>query len=184
VLLPAEMRSRLGEVVESLRATARGVAWVAPANLHVTVKFLGAVEESQLDAVRSALATAAAAREPFDLAVEGLGAFPAPARPRVVWAGLGTGAAPLAALAGEVDRALAALGFPREARPFSAHVTLGRVREPRRDPALAAAIARAGAQPFGALRVERLALMQSQLSPSGARYTELAALPLGAPTGQ
>ena len=179
VLLPDEVRTRLGGTVESLRATAGGIAWVAPSNFHLTVKFLGGVEESRVEAVRAALADAAAAHAPFDLALQGLGAFPTPTRPRVVWAGLATGAAPLAALAGDVDRALAAIGFPPEDRPFSAHVTLGRVREVRRDPALATAIARAGSHPFGALRVDRLSLMRSQLSPTGARYTELAAFPLG-----
>ena len=180
VLLPAEVRAGLGETVESLRPIARGIAWVAPTNFHLTVKFLGRVEESRLEAVRAALAGAAAGHAPFEVTLQGLGAFPTPTRPRVVWAGLAAGAAPLAALAGEVDHALAALGFPREERPFSAHVTLGRVREPRRDPALATAITRATAQSFGTARVDHLSLMQSQLSPAGARYTELAALSLGA----
>ena len=179
VLLPAEVRARLAETIEALRATARGVAWVAPTNLHLTVKFLGGVEESRLEAVRAALAAATAGHAPFDVALQALGAFPTPTRPRVVWAGLAAGAAPLAALADEVDRALAAIGFPREERAFSAHVTLGRVREVRRDPALAAALARAASHPFGAFPVDRLSLMRSQLSPAGARYTELAALPLG-----
>ena len=88
----------------------------------------------------------------------------------MIWAGLEPAGA-LAALAGQVDRALGALGVPRESRPFAAHVTLGRVREPRRNPALAAALGRAA--DFGRLRVERVSLMRSELHPRGARYTEL-----------
>jgi RNA 2',3'-cyclic 3'-phosphodiesterase len=71
------------------------------------------------------------------------------------------------------------MGFAPEARGFTAHVTLGRVREPRRNPALATALERAGAITLGDLRVDRLSLMRSDLSPAGARYTELSAHPLG-----
>jgi 2'-5' RNA ligase len=79
-----------------------------------------------------------------------------------------------------VDASLAALGFAPEARSFSAHVTLGRVREPRRDPELTELLVRAGRAELGAMRVDRVVLMQSQLSPRGARYSELGAAPLAA----
>ena len=81
-------------------------------------------------------------------------------------------------LAEAVDRALVALGFPTEERGFTTHVTLGRVREPRRAVTLAGALEAAAARPFGALRVERVSLMRSDLSPRGARHTELAAFAL------
>ena len=153
---------------------------MAAANLHVTLKFLGPIEETRVPAIADALGAAASRRAPFDLAVRGLGAFPDVSRPRVVWAGLEEARA-LGVLAGEVDGALAALGLPRESRPFSAHVTLGRVREPRRNPALAAALARPA--DFGRLAVTRVSLMRSDLGPGGARYTELAGVLLaGAPS--
>lgn len=162
---------------------ARGVAWVSPENLHVTLKFLGHVDEARLEPMRGALGGAAAAGPPFDLAITGLGAFPTAARPRVLWAGVGRGAEALAALAAAVERALAALGVPPEDRPFSAHVTLGRVREPRRDPALAAALAAGAARDFGTLRVAHVSLMRSDLSPGGRRYTEVQGWTLGDPGG-
>ncbi len=155
---------------------ARDVAWVAPDNVHLTLKFLGGVEAARLDAVAGALAGAVAGCRPFDLTVRGLGAFPTPARPRVLWAGADEGAALAATLARRVDDALVALGFPAESRAFSAHVTLGRVRAPRSNPRLVEALA--GGAAFGRQRVDRLALMRSELSPRGARYTELAAVPL------
>lgn len=150
------------------------MAWVAVPNLHLTLKFLGDVAEERLSVVAGAIRGAVEGIAPFDLEVGRLGAFPTPSRPRVLWAGLTAGAGPAAELAGRVDQAVAALGFEPETRPFSGHVTLGRVRAPRRNPALERALG-AGTGPLGRLRVERVSLMQSQLSPRGARYTELAA---------
>jgi RNA 2',3'-cyclic 3'-phosphodiesterase len=162
-----------------LKPTARDVSWVATANLHLTVKFLGAVAEDRIEAVAGALTGAIAGVGAFDAQVEGLGAFPSAARPRVVWAGVTAGAGTMADLAGRVDDALAALGFDREARPFSPHITLGRVRQPGRILALTEALRRAAGSGFGCFRVARVSLMRSELSPRGARYTELAAASLG-----
>lgn len=169
----------LNDAVEKLRSGAGGVAWVASDNLHLTLKFLGGVEPDRMERVATALATAAAGGTPFDLALRGLGAFPSPTRPRVIWAGVARGGAELAALAGEVEKLLAPVGFAREERPFSAHVTLGRVREPRRDPALATALGAAATREYGGFRVESVALMRSDLSPRGARYSVLGSWTLG-----
>jgi 2'-5' RNA ligase len=148
---------------------------VAEPNLHVTVKFLGQIDEDRVGAIAAAMATVAERTPPFELAVRGLGAFPTPARPRVVWVGLEP-AAPLAALAGDLDARLATLGFAREARRFAAHVTLGRVRETRRNPALSTALARSAE--CGRLPVNRVSLMRSELHPRSARYTELTSVVL------
>ena len=154
------------------------VAWVAPQNFHITVKFLGGIDEERVPTIVEAVRAATAGHRAFTLEIRGLGAFPAPTRPRVLWAGVTEGAAALIALAGAVDAALAALGFEREARAFTAHVTLARVREPRRVPPLADAIDRAGAQRFGGPLIDHVALVRSDLSPRGARYTPLATIPL------
>lgn len=180
VLLDDAVRAALARAVEQLRAVARDVAWVAPANFHLTLKFLGEVPETRLAELTAALAAAAAPLASFGLDVQGLGAFPSLTRPRVIWAGTGEGAPALAALAARVEAALEPLGFPPEARPWSGHVTLGRVRVPRLQPALAAALRAGAAHPFGRLAVVRVSLMQSQLARSGARYAELAAVPLAA----
>ena len=183
ILLDDTVRGKLGAAIDDLRPTARDVAWVTTGNLHLTVKFLGEVDEGRLEAIAGALTGAVAGVGAFDAQVEGLGAFPSAARPRVVWAGVTVGAPAVGDLAGRVDEALAALGFAREARPFSAHVTLGRVRQPGRAPALTEALRGAAGRPFGHLRVARASLMRSELSPRGARYTELAAVSLGGADG-
>ena len=176
VLLPDELRHRLSLEIDALRRCTAGVAWVTPENLHVTLKFLGAVEEARLAEVAAVMAQAMTVSA-FDVAVRGLGAFPTLTRPRVIWAG--TAPAPaFVALGQTVDRALAALGFPPETRRFAPHVTLGRAREPRRGPAPAAALEAASTRALGTLTVGRVSLMRSDLSPRGARYTELYGWPL------
>ena len=176
MLLPGELRQRLATAIERLHPYAADVAWVAPANLHVTLKFLGQVEEARVSALADALRTALVDQRAVDVAVRGLGAFPSPTRPRVFWAGLEDATGGMTALAQRVDVCCARLGFPAETRDFAAHVTLGRVREARRQPALADVLARPA--DFGRLRVERVSLMRSELSPRGARYSELFAAPL------
>jgi 2'-5' RNA ligase len=176
VLLPDGIRRRLAQEVDALRRHASGVSWVAEANLHITVKFLGGVDEPRLADVAAALQRAATVPA-FEVEIRGLGAFPTAARPRVLWAGAPRSPA-FTRLAEDVDQALVALGFDPEERGFTPHVTLGRVREPGRNVALTEALEAAAVRPFGTLPVERVALMRSDLSPRGARYTELAAAPL------
>ena len=176
------MRARLAAEVDALRPLGGDVAWVAAGNLHVTLKFLGRVDAARLPEIEAVLAEAAALATPFELAVRGLGAFPSATRARVLWAGAAGGAA-AGRLATDVDEALAGLGFAREARPFAPHVTLGRVREPRRNAALAAVLAAGARREFGRVRVERVSLMRSELSPRGARYTELRTLTLARSSG-
>jgi RNA 2',3'-cyclic 3'-phosphodiesterase len=173
------VRTALGAAIERLRGAAPDVAWVAPANLHLTLKFLGHVDERRLEEIAAGLRGAAAGLPAFDAVVEGLGAYPSATRPRVVWAGVAGGAPGLTELAGRVERACAGLGFPPETRPFSPHITLGRVRVPRRAARLTDLLGAAARAEFGRSRVEGLAVMESELSPRGARYTERASARLG-----
>jgi 2'-5' RNA ligase len=121
------------------------------------------------------LGEAAAGVSPFELRLAGLGAFPSPTRARVIWAGARQGGEALGVVARRLEEALAGLGFPPETRAFSPHVTLGRVREPRRDPGLAAALTAGAERELGRLTVDRIRLMRSDLSPRGSRYTEVTA---------
>jgi 2'-5' RNA ligase len=178
IRLDEAVRAALGSAIERLRGVARDVAWVVPENVHLTLKFLGQVRAARAAELLAALAQATSGFARFEATVVGLGAFPTPQRARVIWAGVGHGANALVELAGRVDGALAPLGFEREPRPFSPHVTLGRVRAPRRDPALADALVTGVDHQFGRFSVERVALMRSDLSPRGARYTELDAVRL------
>lgn len=182
VHLPQEIRERLALVQERLRRAQADVSWVKPANLHITLKFLGETEPKRLERIGPVLAEAARNVTPFSLAVAGVGAFGGRI-PRVVWVGVREGTAPLEALAGAVESGLARLGFPKEKRGFTAHFTLGRVRSPRNAEALLAAIRDEPTEPLGTVLVERFVLMQSELDPGGSIYTALERFPLDQPEG-
>jgi len=174
VLLGEDVRGRLAEEIARLRGLSRSVAWTVPENLHITLKFLGPIELTQRALVATALARLASSVPSFDITLRGLGAFPSLTRPRVIWGGVDdAGAHALITLADSVERALTPLGFSAEER-FVPHVTLGRVRQPRRDPVLTEALALASTRDFGGVHVDRIALMRSALSPRGARHDELA----------
>ena len=151
---------------------------MAAENFHITLKFLGGVDDTRIATLTDALRGAADGERAFDLEIVGLGAFPSATRPRVLWAGIAAGLEPLTAIAARVEGAMTTQGVAPEERPFSPHVTLGRVREPRRAPALSEALAASATRRFGHVAIESIALMRSDLSPRGARYTELARLPL------
>jgi RNA 2',3'-cyclic 3'-phosphodiesterase len=178
VLLPDAVRTRVAAVAAELRQGGpTPVSWVREENLHVTLRFLGAVDEATLGRAREALDAAARATAPFTLVLGGLGGFPSARAPRVIWVGVATGAEALAALHARVEAALAERGVPPEGRAFHAHVTLGRAREPRGAPALAPVLA-AGATELGEVPVDAIHLMRSDLHPAGARYSVLARVPL------
>lgn len=173
-----EVITRLTALQEALRGAGADVGWASPAGLHVTLKFLGNVDEARVPALTVALAAVAGRHAPFAIRLVGVGAFPDPRRPRIVWVGVTEGADSLRALAADVDAAMVAAGFPPEERPFRAHVTLGRVRSLRGLEHLTPLLDRHAADDCGAQPVTAITCMRSDLSPQGARYTALARLPL------
>jgi 2'-5' RNA ligase len=157
-------------------AARRSVTWVPASNMHLTLRFLGEVEErraAEVAARVSQLFTTAA----FRLAVGGLGAFPPSGPPRVIWLGLTAGTEPLVRLHEELEGRLERLGFAREGRPFRAHLTLGRVKGGL-GPGARAALSAIPAAALGACAVEHVTLFESRLSPRGAVHTALARGPL------
>ena len=162
---------------------AQFVRWVAPDNIHVTLKFLGDVDANRMPTLQRALADACVGSAPFTLTIGGAGAFPNPRHPNVVWIGARGQIEIAARLAQKIDDACVALGFPREERLFSPHLTLGRVKRdalPRERQLVGALIEHAQIGDLGELRVERVSVMKSELKPKGSVYTKLAEIPLTA----
>lgn len=160
-----------------LARSGAAVRWVRDAGLHATVKFLGGVPKAQLPALRDALTAAVGATPPLCAAVRGLGMFPNPKRPRVVWVGLDC--QPLTAVAAAVDRALAPLGYAAENRPYHAHITLGRVKELHGWAPLDAALMAHRDDDFGVTAIDQMVAYRSDLRRDGAVYTKLWTIPFG-----
>jgi len=178
--LPDDVRDAIGDAQARLKRAHTGVkvSWTKVENLHLTLQFLGYVEEEAVEKIRAGLATVADDHVPFELLVAGAGAFPDEGRPRVLWVGCGdTGK--LKALAQSVRAAMQPLGFQPEHREFSAHLTLGRVKHPRPDAALTRALDSIKNEGFGAMRVEAIHLYQSELHPDGSIYSKLSSHQLG-----
>lgn len=169
--LPEALRHTLWTATEPLRAAGYPVRWVEETGLHLTLKFLGEVAPSREAEIVGAVQSAVEGARPFPLALEGVGAFPTLARPRVVWIGC-EAAPPLELLQHRVERALSALGFPVEGRPFRPHLTIGRARRdarPRDFGGLEQVVG--GLVVRGEWAVSSVDLMESVLRPSGAQYT-------------
>lgn len=181
VPLPAEVCAAVGHVQERVRKACEGtdIRWVAPESLHVTLKFLGKVEPDRVLAVRERLAAEVPRHTVARLSLAGVGAFPSARRARVVWLGVRDGVQDLALVAAAMDRALEALDFAAEDRSFSAHLTLGRVRAPRRGADLSEALATVGAAEAGAWSPPVLVLFESRLGPAGAVHRALAEYAFG-----
>lgn len=165
--LPEALKAAVEEqVVEPLRARLPAARWTRPEGRHLTLKFLGPVEDDRVAPIGRALAAAAAVHAPFESGLENLGAFPSLRRPRVLWLGLGHGKAAMAALAADVERLLEPEGFQPEGRPFNVHLTLARFKDPRPVGPLPAV-----AVPVERFPVGEVVLFASELRRDGARYT-------------
>ena len=172
------IEGNLSCLVERLRPAAR-VKWSPPGNLHVTTKFIGEWPEVRLGELVDVL-RGTPPFPPIRIAVQGLGWFPNPREPRVFWAGIKADPA-LAELARGTDQALTRIGVAGEARPFSPHLTLARIKEPIPLDRLREAIAALDSQAFGEFVAQSFHLYRSQLSSPGSVYTKLASFPLNKP---
>ena len=182
--LPSHLRRRLEQVIDELRrCDDRAVKWVAPDNMHLTLKFLGETPVEQIEEIKSAVGKVMThdSAGAFKLQSTALGAFPNLNRPRVFWASCVSDAGDLRRLerlAGAIDDSLGELGFDKEERAFKAHLTLGRVRRPRpgaKAPDLGALIERLKNYKYESLdfEINKLSLFESQLTREGPIYTAL-----------
>ena len=180
--LPGGLQKAISQVIEHLQSNAgkSAVRWVAASNIHLTLKFLGEIAPTSLSAIEEALTIEAGLHSGFRLEAAGLGAFPNTKRPRVIW--LGVEAPPeLTLLQRGIDAATAKLGYASEARPFSPHLTLGRVRENASTSDLSTLSSHLTKVRFdspGSIEVDVVHLFKSDLLPGGSVYTRLFSAPL------
>ena len=170
--LPSNIKEKLANIQAKLKEANAGVRFVSPEGIHLTLKFLGEVAEDRVGKVIEALAENVPRISPFNLKVEGLGAFPSISRPRVVWAGV---KAPdeLLTLAEEIEKAMVKLGFPKEERDFSPHLTLCRIKSPQGIDRLIKIVMEEKDISLGEFTADGYFLIQSILRPEGARYIKI-----------
>ena len=167
---------------EALGRSGADVKWVEPENLHVTLLFLGEVDDRELPAVCRVVADVAAGLAPFEMSVEGAGAFPNARRPKTLWVGVGEGLEELVTLHDALEPPLLDLGcYRREERQYTPHLTLGRVKGEAGTDQLATALARRTDWQGGRVRVREVLVMSSDFSvrPEGPTYTVLGRGKLG-----
>jgi 2'-5' RNA ligase len=175
--LPEQVRAALAKAQHNFRTACPDARWTRPEGIHLTLKFLGEISDAQTKQVVAALEQIGSF-EPFSAEVKGFGFFPRAERPRVFWAGV---AAPpqLGELAAQVEGLMEKIGFAREDRAFSPHLTLARFQVPRSQPALAAAIAANATASMGIFEAAEFFLFESKLSPQGAQYRKVMRFPKG-----
>ncbi len=162
-------------VMSSLSALGGDLKPVERENIHLTLKFLGNVSAIKLEEVKSALAQVTF--PPFSLEIKGAGAFPSLKRMNVIWVGIGEGWSQIELIFEQTEKLLHQLGFSRETRPFSPHITVARVKSGRKRDEIAAFLGHLTDESFGTFNVESVRLKQSVLSPSGPKYSTLFEVP-------
>ena len=175
--LPDEVKASLAGIQQGLKKSGADIRWVKTDNIHLTLKFLGDIEEEIVPDIIHVLKGTCQHHNVFSIEISGIGTFPAKKSPRVLWAGIHDNGE-LIKLHAEIEEGMASLGIDTEKRAFAPHLTFGRFRSPRRRDLLIEQIDMMRHESFGLFDVRSIYLIKSDLKPSGAVYSRLADLPL------
>lgn len=170
--LSDEVKKELGMIQDGLKASGADVKWADPDNIHITLKFLGEVSQDKIAEINDILERVAEGYASFDVSLFKVGAFPDFNYPRVIWVGIDQNCAMVEEIAEKIENECEKIGFPREKRAFSAHLTLGRIRSQRNKPELKEKMMTAAVRPL-ASNVKGLTFFKSDLRPDGAVYTSI-----------
>jgi 2'-5' RNA ligase len=173
--LSDESREEFARIAGILMEAKADVKWVKPASIHLTLKFLGYVDEGKITRISERLKDIVSGVEPFDVILEGIGVFPKWDYVKVLWVGLGEGAARVKELALRTEEVMQHEGFEKEKREYSPHLTLGRIRSAKNKKELRKQAETVEVKPVTS-HISRIILFKSELSPEGAVYTELASV--------
>lgn len=171
--LPESLHKELADLQKILKKSNADVKWVNPENIHITLKFLGNCAPEQIKDIQKLLDDFTKGLIPFPIKVKAIGAFPKLDFPRVIWVGIDEPTGKLKEIAQNLDNAVSKLGFEKENREFTAHLTLGRVRSPKNKDKLKELIVKT---PFASsidIKADKIVLFKSTLTPAGSTYTKL-----------
>jgi len=170
--LPESVRTALSVLQQDLKTCGADVRWVKPEGIHLTLKFLGEVKDKDVDRIVEILEGTCKEYSTFHLEINRIGTFPGKRSPRVLWVGI-SGDETLAALKRKIDDRMSSLGFEKEERPFSPHLTLGRFKSSAGKEAMMQRVDSLKDSSVGKIEVTSISLMRSDLGPAGATYTKI-----------
>ncbi len=176
---PEEILQAVIRLQEKLKQEISGrLSWTRPGGQHLTLKFFGDVSTGDVDSIGRVVQNRLPSGAALNLKIEKLGVFPDARKPRVLWCGTSGDVEKLAAMQKQLDADFTGIGFPKEDRPFRAHLTLARIKDPRAAVGIDKALQKYRDFSTGVFFVRELILFQSKLTPQGALYTRLATFPL------
>jgi len=178
--LSGEIKQELSSLTERLKASGADAKWVNPQNIHLTLKFLGNISAEMIENVKTVLDSAGSKFNAFRITISGLGGFPGTSSPRVIWVGIRDGQDSIKAIHSLLEDELERFGFEKDKRPYSAHLTIGRVRSLKNKQNLKSAMEECARLSLAHLDVDHITLFQSTLTPKGPTYTPLHKVRLGA----
>jgi len=167
-----QAKAEMTRIISELKKTGADVKWVDPENIHLTLKFLGEVDSHQIEEIKELIKRAAADSSKFSIKLSGLGAFPKPEYPRVIWVGVGNNISVMEKMATFIDEGCSPLGFQKDERAFSPHLTIGRVRSSANKDKLRSKMAGISVGQVESV-VGKVVLYKSELMSSGPIYKEL-----------
>jgi RNA 2',3'-cyclic 3'-phosphodiesterase len=176
--LSDEIKNGLSGTVNSLKAAGADIKWVAPENMHVTLKFLGETAEEDIAKAVAILKALSSEMPGFQFTTSGAGAFPSIDSPRIIWAGISAGSRELVGMASKIEAGLVGVGFEKDENGFKPHITIGRTRSGRNLKKLSDSILSSKPEEFSQ-KVERICLISSVLGPNGPEYEKLEEYDLG-----
>lgn len=173
VSIPLDISRNLEDIISDLKKTGADIKWVKSDSIHITLKFLGETEGERLPEIKSAIESLGIKKSGLEVEVKGIGFFPDKKRPRVIWAGLEENTPFLVEVVSKLDSAMSTLGFERENRRFSPHLTIGRFRSNQGLAMLIDETEKMKIFSFGSFPIMEFNLYSSTLKPSGAEYKVL-----------
>ena len=178
VELSKDIAGGVRRIQEGLRDCTTGVSWVRPEGIHLTLKFLGDVDPGRVEGIASTIEASVKAIGSFFIGIRGCGGFPNPRNPRVIWIGVDDPGGELKELQAKVEQGMEEMGFAREGRTYTPHLTIGRLRSGKGKGDVAQALEATKECDLGTMAVREICLFRSQLKPTGAEYTKLKVIPL------
>lgn len=171
--LPDTTKEEIAHIQSSIMDTSNRIRWVNPSSMHITLKFLGELENHALNNVFEITQKIAHASRPFWVELKGLGVFPGIINARVLWVGIEQGALELGEIASELEKNFWENGIVKTKEKWVAHITLGRIKQMKNIQSIKELVNKGKDTSCGKLKIEKITVIQSQLSPRGAMYTPL-----------